>query len=36
VLRAGELTEEEVVLIGKAEVPAEHAHLDDELKGWRP
>jgi prevent-host-death family protein len=36
VLRAGELTDEEVALIAKAEVPAEHAHLDDELKDWRP
>ena len=36
VVRAGELTEEEVALIARAEVPAEHAHLDDEFKDWRP
>ncbi len=36
VLRAGELNDEEIVLIAEAEVPAEHAHLDDELKDWRP
>lgn len=36
VVRAGELTEEEIALIAKAEVPAEHAHLDEELKDWRP
>jgi PHD/YefM family antitoxin component YafN of YafNO toxin-antitoxin module len=36
VVLAGELTEEEVALIAQAEVPAEHAHLDAELKDWRP
>lgn len=36
VIRTGELTDEEVALIGEAEVPAEHAHLDEELKNWRP
>lgn len=36
VIRAGELTDEEVALIAKAEVPAEYAHLDEELKDWRP
>jgi PHD/YefM family antitoxin component YafN of YafNO toxin-antitoxin module len=36
VIRAGELNDEEVALIAKAEVPAEHAHLDEELKDWRP
>jgi prevent-host-death family protein len=36
VVRAGELTDEEVALIAKAEVPAEHAHLDEEIKDWRP
>ena len=36
VVRAGELADEEVALIAKADVPAEHAHLDDELKDWRP
>jgi PHD/YefM family antitoxin component YafN of YafNO toxin-antitoxin module len=34
VIQAGELTNEEVALIAKAEVPAEHAHLDEELKDW--
>jgi hypothetical protein len=36
VLKAGELTEDEVALIAKAKVPAEHAHLDDEIKDRRP
>lgn len=36
VLRAGELTEEEIALIAQAEVPAEFAHLDEELKDWHP
>jgi prevent-host-death family protein len=36
VVRAGELTDEEVALIAEAEVPAEHAHLDEELKDWHP
>jgi len=36
VVQAGELTDEEVALIAAAEVPAEHAHLDAELKDWRP
>ena len=36
VLPAGELTEEEAALIAKAEVPTEHAHLDEELKDWHP
>ncbi len=31
VLSAGEITQEEADLIAAAEVPAEHAHLDDEL-----
>ena len=35
VLRAGELTEEEAALIARAEVPAEHAHLDKELGSYR-
>ena len=34
VIAAGELTEDEIALIAKAEVPAEHAHLDAELKDW--
>lgn len=36
VIRAGELSDAEIALIAKAEVPAEHAHLDEELKDWRP
>ena len=36
VLKAGDLTDAEIALIAKAEVPAEHAHLDEELKDWRP
>jgi len=36
VIRAGELSDEEIALIAKAEVPVEHAHLDEELKDWRP
>ncbi len=36
VIRAGELSDAEIVLIAQAEVPAEHAHLDEELKDWRP
>lgn len=36
VIRVGELSEEEIALIAEAEVPVEHAHLDDELKDWQP
>ncbi len=36
VIAAGDLTEAEIALIAQAEVPAEHAHLDDELHDWRP
>ena len=36
VVSAGELTDAEVALVAAAEVPAEHAHLDDELKHWHP
>jgi PHD/YefM family antitoxin component YafN of YafNO toxin-antitoxin module len=36
VVTTGELTDDEIALIGKAEVPAERAHLDEELKDWRP
>lgn len=31
-----ELTDEEIELISRAEVPAEYAYLDDLLKGWKP
>jgi prevent-host-death family protein len=36
VVRLEDFTEEEMALIAKADVPAEHAHLDAELKDWRP
>jgi hypothetical protein len=36
VISAGELSDMEIVLIAQAEAPAEHAHLDDELKDWHP
>jgi PHD/YefM family antitoxin component YafN of YafNO toxin-antitoxin module len=36
VIVAGELTNEERELIAKAEVPAEYAYLDEELKDWKP
>jgi len=36
VVAAGELTDAEVALIAGAEVAEEHAHLDEELKHWRP
>jgi hypothetical protein len=31
-----QLTDEEAALIAKAEVPAEYAYLDEEIKDWRP
>ncbi len=36
VIEASELTEAEIALIVKAEVPAEHAHLDEEINDLRP
>ncbi len=33
---AEELSEAELDAIARAEVPAEHGPLDDELKDWRP
>jgi len=36
VIKAGELTAEEMAHIAQAEVPAEYAHLDEELKDWHP
>ena len=36
VVRLEDFTDEEMALIAKAEVPAEHTHLDAELKDWRP
>jgi PHD/YefM family antitoxin component YafN of YafNO toxin-antitoxin module len=34
--RAEELSEADIALVEKAEVPAEHAHLDAELADWQP
>jgi len=36
VVLPGQLTDEEVALIADAEVPVEHAHLDEELRHWHP
>lgn len=36
VVRLEDFTDEEMALIAKSEVPAAHAHLDAELKDWRP
>jgi prevent-host-death family protein len=36
VVRLEDFTDEEMALIAQAEVPAEHTHLDAELKDWRP
>jgi len=36
VVLPGQLTDEEVALIADAEVPAEHALLDEELRHWHP
>jgi prevent-host-death family protein len=36
VFRTEDLPEEWVEAIEKAEVPEEHAYLDEELKGWKP
>jgi PHD/YefM family antitoxin component YafN of YafNO toxin-antitoxin module len=36
VVRLEDFTDEEMALIAKADVPAQHAHLDDELKDWHP
>ncbi len=36
VVRLEDFSEEEMALIATAEVPAEYAHLDEELKDWRP
>jgi prevent-host-death family protein len=35
VVRLEDFTDEEIALIAKADVPAEHAHLDAELKDWQ-
>jgi PHD/YefM family antitoxin component YafN of YafNO toxin-antitoxin module len=36
VVRLEEFSDDEMALIAQAEVPAEHAHLDTELKDWTP
>lgn len=36
VVAAEDLTEAELELIARAEVPPEYAHLDAELDGWKP
>ena len=36
VVRLEDFTDEEMALIAQAEVPSEYAHLDAELKDWRP
>ncbi len=36
VVRLEDFTDEEMALIAKADVPVEDAHLDAELKDWRP
>jgi len=35
-LRTEDLSEADIALIAKSEVPAEHAHLDEELGDWQP
>jgi prevent-host-death family protein len=36
VVRIEDLTDEELELIAQAEIPSEYAHLNDELKDWKP
>jgi PHD/YefM family antitoxin component YafN of YafNO toxin-antitoxin module len=36
VILTGEMSDEIVALIAKAEVPPGHEHLDEELKDWTP
>jgi PHD/YefM family antitoxin component YafN of YafNO toxin-antitoxin module len=36
VVRPEDLTEAQIALIAKAEVPAEYAHLDAEATDWKP
>jgi prevent-host-death family protein len=36
VFRSEDLPDRVLELIARAEVPAEHAELDDELKDWKP
>ena len=35
-IRPEDLSEEDLALIAKAEVPAEYTHLDAELADWKP
>ena len=34
--RTEDLTDDEVALVAKSEMPPGHEHLDDELKDWNP
>lgn len=36
VVRLEDFSEGEMALIAQADVPSDHAHLDDELKDWQP
>lgn len=36
VLAAADVSDEDIALIAKADVPAEHDELDAELKDWKP
>ena len=36
VIRSSDISDEVAALIAKAEVPAEYAYLDEELKDWHP
>jgi PHD/YefM family antitoxin component YafN of YafNO toxin-antitoxin module len=36
VYRIEDMTPEQLAALEKAEVPAEYAHLDEELKDWKP
>ena len=36
VVRLEDFSDDEMALIAQAEVPAEYAHLDTELKDWKP
>ena len=35
-ISAGELTEDDIALVAKSEVPAGHEHLNAELADWQP
>jgi len=36
VVRLGDFSDQDMALIAQAEVPADYAHLDAELKDWKP